>query len=294
MMAPDTFRFLESWTQLLPRAGGAVVALAGSGGCTTLLLRVIEALRAVSSAHPRVLVTQTTDHPVPLSHREGLLEVAGGRLDPTVDVSAWERGPVRWAAGEVLAPASDRRAGLDVATIESLRRALQPDVVLVQAHASCGTPLRRDAIAPVWPSHLHLALLVSPLSVVGRLWDARTVAGSGPHSDTRGEPRRVTSADVLESMRDLVAAVPPVARPLPFLTGFGSYRDLDGMFALVQELWDPPRVPVVCLGELLGDERRDAADLAGLDAAARAGALEGERVYAVYPAALDDVGEESG
>ncbi len=285
-MPPDSFRFLDSWTSLLPRQGGAVIALAGSGGCTTLLLRVIEAFIATRAGAdtPRVLVTQTTAHPVPLLHHDALVEFDGST---STSSTAWERGPLVWVTGPRLEPVSDRRAGLTPAEITLVSEAFAPDVVVVQAHASCGAPLRQDGVDPVWPFDLRLAILVTPLSVVGRPWNERSVAGARAEFDANGEPRRVSSPDVLDAARGLIETVPAGARPLPFFTGFGSFRDLDGMFTLVGSLWDPPRVPVVCLGELLGDERRDAADLAALDASSREGALRGERVYAVYPAELD-------
>ena len=288
MMAPDSFRFLDSWTRLLPRRGGAVIALAGSGGCTTLLLRILEILGAVeegTAAHPpRVLVTQTTAHPVPLQHLDAHVEFEAlvGGPQP-----ARSRGALTWVTGPLLDATSDRRAGLNSAQFESVVRACAPEVVVVQAQASSGTPLRRDASEPIWPANTGLAIAVAPLSVVGRTWDERSVAGAVAECDPNGDPRRVTTTDVLDDLRAVLSTVPLTARPMPFLTGFGSFRDLDGMFALVQALWEDPRVPVVCLGELLGDERRDAADLAALDASTRAGALSGDRVYAVYPAELD-------
>lgn len=288
-MAQDSFRFLDSWTSLLPRRGGAVVALVGSGGCTTLLLRVIDALTThePGSVAPRVLVTQTTAHPVPVLHQDALVEFEALSANAG---TAWERSSLMWVTGPRVDLANDRRAGITPAEIAAVSEALAPDVVVVQAHASCGTPLRVDDTDPVWPRDLRLAIVVAPLSVVGRPWNERSVAGARAEFDANGEPRRVSSSDVLDAARRLVDRVPAGARPLPFFTGFGSFRDLDGMFTLVGSLWDPPRLPVVCLGELLGDERRDAADLAALDASSREGALRGDRVYAVYPADLDGEG----
>jgi hypothetical protein len=61
------------------------------------------------------------------------------------------------------------------------------------------------------------------------------------------------------------------------------------MFELVGELCALPGAKAVCLAELLGDERRDAADSKGLPEGSPAlEFLRGERVYAVYPAELDE------
>jgi probable selenium-dependent hydroxylase accessory protein YqeC len=287
-MARDAFRFLDSWTRLLPRRGGAVVALVGSGGCTTLLLRMIDELTSAREL-PRILVTQTTPHPVPLQYQHACI---GFDDAMQADERVWENSSLVWITGDEVDLRSDRRAGLDPSACDSLRGAIAPDVVLVQAHASCATPLRIDAVPPCWPLRTHLAVVVAPLGVVGRPWNERSVAGARAEFSDDGEPRRVSTDDVLEQVLDLVTRAPEGARPLPFLTSFGSYRDLDGMFALVQSLWDPPRLPVVCLGELLGDERRDAADLAALAGEAAQQMLERERVYAIYPALMDSTDAE--
>ena len=301
-MDQDSFRFLDPWTQLLPRRGAVVVAFAGSGGCTTALLRFLHHLRSGApepdGRRPRVLVTQTAPHPVPMAFRHA--KVAASETAAAGEML--EREGVAWVVGEEAGDGTDRHGDLAPARIEGLRSALAPDVVLVQAQASAGTPLRRDGVAPRWPESLGLAVLVAPVSAVGRLYGPQTVRGAesgGPEEPTSAppagtdppeadEPRRIRTEDVVDQVADLVATVPEGARPLPFFTGFGSYRDMDGMFEAVQRLWDPPRVPLVCLAELLGDPRRDEADRRGLQGDAASVALEGERVYALYPASLDE------
>jgi hypothetical protein len=274
----DRFRFLDEWTDLLPREGASVLAVSGSGGCTSFLLSVLRHLRREGR---RVLWTQTTPHAVPF-------DLLPARCGPGED-EVRRRLDTEGVACVVGAPLErDRHAGLDVDAIEALRRATRPDVVLVEAHTSCTAPLRSGGEGPVWPRTTHLAVVVGSLAAVGRVADERSVHGPALAPEEGEEPRRIRTSDVLASVGTWLATVPPAARPLPFFTGFGPYRDVDGMFEVVLELWDPPRVPVVCLAELLGDDRREAADRAGLDADTAQGVPSGERVYAVYPASMDD------
>ncbi len=277
-MADDSFRFLRPWHQLLPPAGSAVVAVAGSGGCTTALLRL---LRVYRDRGARVLVSQTTPHPVPFSLRDRVCAPEAGTLRESLDAHG-----VAWTAdGD-----GDRPAGLDPGRLEALARDSGAEVLLVEAQASAGVPLRADPEpAPVWPHRLQLALVVGNLGVVGRPYGPRTVVGvDEPQLTDEGDPRRVRTDEVTAAVGSVLATVPDTARPLPFLTGFGAFRDIDGMFALVQELVDPPRRPVVCLAELLGDDRRDAADARDREGSAESMWYDDERVYAVYPGFLDD------
>ncbi|HKK71888.1 MAG TPA: hypothetical protein VKA86_11765 [Candidatus Krumholzibacteria bacterium] len=277
-MADDSFRFLRPWHQLLPPAGDAVVAVAGSGGCTTTLLRL---LRVYRERGARVLVSQTTAHPVPFALREQRCapdqEAVRGSLDA--------HGVAWTGEGD-----GDRPGGLAPERLDALARESGAEVLLVEAQASAGVVLRSEPEpAPVWPRRLQLALAVGNLAAVGRPYGPRTVVDvDEPQFTDDGDPRRVRTEEVTRAVRSVLATVPETARPLPFLTGFGAFRDIDGMFDLVQELVDPPRRPVVCLAELLGDERRDTAD-----ARDRAGESESpwhddERVYAIYPAWLDE------
>ena len=271
-MSPvEEFAFLEPWHRLLPDRG--VVAVAGSGGCTTVLLALLEVWR---ERRTRVLVSQTEAHPVPFPLIDCEVEAEAGAVRERLD-----RDGVAFVAG---AQGTGRRPGLHPDRLEELRAGSGADVLLVQAQASAGQLVRTRPVEPVWPRGLGLAVLVAQVGAAGRLWNAAT-----GEPDPALPPRRVEVSDLVASLRPVLDSLPPGARPLPFLTGLGAWRDLDGMFAIVQEFWEDPRVWVVVLGELIGDERRDAADLRGLPGHVEDPFATG-RVYAVYPAALDDGG----
>ena len=118
------------------------------------------------------------------------------------------------------------------------------------------------------------------------------MAGEPASPVVDGEPRRVRSEEALSQLTEpngLLSQVPEGVPVLPFLCGFGAYRDVDGMFALVSELWERPGLRAVLLAELVGNPRIDAAErLQAGEAPSGASHLEGERVYALYPARLDD------
>jgi len=264
----EEFAFLDPWSGVLPDRG--VVAVAGSGGCTTVLLALVEQWRERGR---RVLVSQTVPHPVPYSLRDQQCAPRAEELRVALD-----RTGCAWTCAD---PGDGRRPGIEPDLLEELRVGSRADVVVVQTQESCGQLVRTRPLPPVWPHGLGLAVLVAQVGAVGRTW-----TGATGEADDSPEPRRVELDDLLASLRPLLADLPPGVRPLPFLTGLGAWRDLDGMFRVVQELWQNPGVLVVALAELLGDERREHADLRGIpERVARP--FEGRRIYAVYPAELD-------
>jgi hypothetical protein len=265
----EEFAFLDPWHRAIPDRG--VVAIAGSGGCTTVLLALLEEWRRRGL---RVLVSQTTAHPVPFALLDAVAEPEPDAVRRQLQSSG--------VAVAVDGSGDGRRPGLDPGRLERLRKDAGADLMVVQAQDSTGQLLRAEPSVPVWPQGVGLAVLVAQVGCAGRLWTAATGA-----EDDADPPRRVEVSDLVESLRPLQAGLPEGARPLPFLTGLGAWRDLDGMFSIVQNFWDDPRVWVVALGELVGDARRDEADLRGLPAGVPT-PFESDRIYAVYPAALDE------
>jgi len=269
----DRFSFLDPWWLFLPEGGSAVLSVAGSGGKTTLLRRLHDHYRSRGQS---VLWTQTVEHPAPV----GITSVG-----PEDDEAAQKALEVDGAVHV----ATDGTAALSPAQIEAIRERLRPSVVLVETHARAGSPLRRDGVAPRWPVQSQLLFLVGSLAAVGRPWNSSTVVGVADEIAADTEPRRIESSDVLDGILlgepSLLESAPEGPLLMPFFTGFGSFRDMDGMFDIVMQLCAHDRVRAVCLAELLGDERRDSADRASLGEGSPAGdLLSGERIYTVYPA----------
>lgn len=286
-MSPvEEFAFLDPWHQLLPERG--VVGIAGSGGCTTLLLALTRIWRERGQS---VLVAQTTAHPVPFGLEQARVaaqaEAVAAQIRDAGLAVVTSGGDRAGKRGGKSGGMSGREGGISPDELEDLRSASGADVMVVQAQASAGQLLRTGSAAPLWPRSMGLALLVAQVGLAGRLWKGVTGEDDGDMETASGGPRRVEVADLVQSLNPLLETLPASARPLPFLTGLGAWRDLDGMFSIVQEFWQDPRVWVVALGELIGDERRDAADLRDLPAQVQDPFANG-RIYAVYPAGLDD------
>ncbi len=280
----EELRFLSPWTLLLPVDGRPVVAVTGRGGKTALLHRLHRHYRGEGLS---VLWTQTTDHPAP----EGV-DAASVDAPPEELKARFLRRASLFVAARP--DAKGAWGGLAPASVERLRDLLEPDVVLVEvAPSSLAAPGSSEGKAADgssrWPRPLHLVLLVAGLQEVGR---RRPGAGAERVLPGDDPVPRVQSRDLLEDLlgeKGLLPMTPPGVPVLPFLAGLGSYRDMDGMFEIVARLWEHERVQVVLLGELVGPPRIDQAETA-LAAGLPGGAphLAGERVYALYPARLDE------
>jgi hypothetical protein len=247
----EEFRFLRPWTLVLPDAFPCVLAVAGCGAKSTLLERLAGEYEKLGR---RVIVTRTAPGPPP----------AGGE-------------------GLTVLPQCDPDE-----CFADLARRHGADVVLVEAQDSCGSLLWPDAPAPRWPSDCDLVLGVMNLQALGRLWSPGLV-----HLGfDGGEERRVQVSDLLECFTRMgvrEGRLPNGLAWIPFLSGLGALRDVDAMFDLGQRLWEDFGARLVCFGELIGDPRRDAADRAGIEGSAASGDfLTEDRVYAIYPARLDE------
>jgi hypothetical protein len=247
----EEFRFLRPWTLVLPDAFPCVLAVAGCGAKSTLVARLASEYRSLGK---RVIVTRTAPGPPP----------AGGEDVTTLPVCDCDD------------------------SFADLARRHGADVVLVEAQDSCGSLLWPHAPMPRWPRDCDLAFGVMNLQALGRLWSPELVhLGSDG-----GEERRVQVGDLLDSFARMgvhEGRLPNGLPWIPFLSGFGALRDVDAMFGLGQRLWEDFGARLVCFGELMGDPRRDAADRAGIEGSAASGDFLTEgRVYAIYPARLDE------
>jgi len=278
----EELRFLDPWTLLLPLEGRPVIAVAGEGGKTALLHRLHRYYRERGAS---VLWTQTVEHPAP----EGVPEARVDEPFPRLRERLSSEGSL-FVAGA--AAAAEGRGGLDAAGIEELRRRLAPDVVLVECQAPFDAAAKELSMPPVhWPEPVHLVFLVTGLHRVGHLKSGVVEEGDGAADDA---PARVHTSDLIEILAGeggLLRQVPSGVPVLPFLAGLAAYRDMDGMFEIVDRLWSAEGLKVVLMGELVGPARIDEAEKAAASALPQgAPHLAGERIYAMYPARLDEEG----
>ena len=82
MSTVEEYAFLDPWERVLPDRG--VVGIAGSGGCTTVLLAVVEIWR---TRELRVLVSQTTAHPVPFDFVQYAVEPVVDAVRASLDTN---------------------------------------------------------------------------------------------------------------------------------------------------------------------------------------------------------------
>ncbi len=264
----EDFRFLRPWTQMLPQDFPCVLAVVGSGAKTTLIARLHREYRREGR---RVLVTRSAPGPAPAGDFGELVET-------DVDV----RQILEREGSAIL-----ERAGVEV-DLREWAECVGAEVVLVEAQASTGSLVWPEAPPPALPRGCTFACAVANLQALGRLWSPEVVHADPGQTDPT---RRVEVGDLLASMPRsttgdgrLEGGVPWI----PFLTGFGALRDIDAMFSIGRELWEEHGARWLGFGELLGDERRDLADRAGVeDTPAAQQFLQEDRIYVIYPASVD-------
>lgn len=243
------FRFVDPWHAFLPREGGHVVAIAGSGGKTSLMRACAEALRADGA--PVVVTTTTRTEPLawPGLVPRAWEDVAEGRArgEPYLAVHAGGPDPAKWH-------------GLSIAQADRLGRLLPDHVALVEADGSARLPLKlhRDD-EPVWPGRTSLAVLVMGLGALdrplaatlhrhGRLPAPWLPAGDGAAWTWELLLRLLAGPG---GYRGRVPAGVPVALAL---TQLAACRDGPGLYAFVGRAMAEARIPLVLLAELAGGE----------------------------------------
>ncbi len=240
-------RFLAQWHEFLPREGGHVIAVAGSGGKTSLLRQCAAVLRAADV--PVVVTTTTRTEP----------------LDwPGLELCAWEQVAGDGAAAPFLfvrggAHPADKWPGISPAQVDSLGRLLPRHVALVEADGAAKLPvkLHRDD-EPVWPGRTSLALLVMGLGALGRPV-AATLHRHGrlPAPWLPDGPGATWTWDLLwqllASPGGYRSRVPEGVPAALALTQLGRCGDSRGLFDFVARAMQEARLPLVLLAELEGE-----------------------------------------
>lgn len=222
------FAFLDPWSGFLPRSGGHLIGVSGSGGKTSLL-------RAFAAHYRRegipVLLTCTT------------------RTEPVPGVPAWALGEVP-AAGDLPAVAylhggaraDGKWEGLAPPVVDDLLDRHPDRIVLAEVDGSAKTPLKLYKPGePCWPATTSLAVVMMGAQGVG------SSAGGNLHrlgrdGVTPGILRDLPPFTVLEwtHLQTLLtgeggylARIPPGVPVVLGLSGLDQVADSIGLFAFV-------------------------------------------------------------
>ena len=151
-----SFGFVEPWHLFLPRDGGHVISVMGSGGKTSILRAFAGTYRDLGI--PVVVTTTTRSEPLPGMPAMNFSELEHADCGALPDVFFLHGG----VTGD------DKWAGLAPAAVDALGGRLPDRVVLVEVDGSASLPVKlyRDD-EPVWPRRTSLAVVVMGTAAVG-------------------------------------------------------------------------------------------------------------------------------
>lgn len=238
------FSFLDPWHLFLPREGGHVIAIMGSGGKTSLLKAFAEVYRQQNV--PVLLTTTTRTEPLPEYPVLDLEELAGGppsALPPVFFLKDGTTEEGKWC-------------GLTPEAVDDLGRQFPDRVVLAEVDGAAKQPLKIHRPGePVWPGRTSLAVVVMGAGAVG------CFANQGVHRLGR-VPCPVLDelpAGALLEWDHLLALLlgeggylDQVPRGVPVLlalAGMGEVDDGIGLFDFVGRAMGEARLPLVLFCE---------------------------------------------
>ena len=260
------FAFVGPWHLFLPQDGGHVVAVAGSGGKTTLL-RVFAATYGELGV-PTILTTTTRTEPL-------------AEFTPVLWADLVEDPDLVPADAFVHAGIADdgKWLGVEPEQADRLGELLPGRVVLAEVDGAAKHPVKlyRNG-EPVWPRRTSLAVVVMGTAAIGAQ-AGRVVHRLGRITD--GPLSSLSSDEIFtwDHLRDLLldvggylAQVPEQVPTILALTGMDDLTDSIGLFEFVGHAMDHERLPLTLflgLGEMGPDLRtacRNDADGTGPDA----------------------------
>lgn len=243
------FSFVDPWHSFLPREGGHVVALSGSGGKTSLQRALGEFYR--DQGVPVLLTCTTRTEPL-----AGLpvcdLDDEGGRAAIADEPLVYLRGGVgrdgKWL-------------GLEAAAVDRLGADHPDRVVVVETDGAGKQPVKwyRDG-EPVWPARTSLAIVVLGLSaleeragdVVFRFDSERFAPLAGMQETTRWTWDHLHT--LLTAEGGYVDHVPAGVPVVLALTQMGEVNDSIGLFDFMGRVMAEPRLGLAMFCETSGDE----------------------------------------
>ena len=243
------FSFVDPWHQFLPREGGHVVALCGSGGKTSLMMALAGWYR--QEGVPLFLTTTTRTEPlagVPVSAMANPCG-AGNCLDePILFLRSGEDRQGKWLG---LSPEGVDRLGAD-----------HPDrLVLVEADGAGKLPLKlyREG-EPVWPARTSLALVVMGLGALGeKAQDVLFRFGRVAYpalAELQAETRWTWDHyhTLLTGPGGYLEQVPADVPVVLVLAGMGGLTDSIGLFDFMGKAMTHPRIPLGLFCETSGEK----------------------------------------
>ncbi len=242
------FSFLDPWHLFLPREGGHILGLMGSGGKTSLQ----RALAAVYTAEgvPTVLTGTTLCEPL-----DGIpvLDLADLDQDPDLPLSFYLRAGVT---------PEGKWQGITGRQVDELGHLLPDRVVLAEVDGSAKRPLKIHTTGePVWPQRTSLAVVVMGAGAVGSFVSDEHVhrLGRVPCAALDELPGGAMLEwdhllALLQEPGGYLEQVPEGVPALLAMAGMGQVEDSIGLFDFVGRAMAHPRLPLTLFCETGGEQ----------------------------------------
>lgn len=243
------FSFVDPWSLFLPREGGHVVAVCGSGGKTSLLKIFAEQLAA---DNVKVILTCTTRSEV----LDGYPVFDLGGLD---DENLQNPPPIFYLHDGMAD--QDKWCGLAANDVDRLGEKFPEHLVLVEVDGSAKMPLKYYRPGePVWPERTSLAVIVMSMAAVGDF------AGEVVHRFDKEEfpPLKELRSDstwlwdhsftLLTAPGGYLDQVPQQVPVVLAMSCMAGQDDSIGMFEFTGKAMENERLPLVVFCETTGEE----------------------------------------
>jgi probable selenium-dependent hydroxylase accessory protein YqeC len=243
------FGFVDPWHMFLPREGGHVIGVMGSGGKTSLLLAMAEMYRKIPL--PVVLTTTTRSEMLPLVPSVEYGELSDREISEMPDVFFLHGGTT----------SDGKWSGLSSDQVDALGGIFPDRVILVEVDGAARFPVKiHKDDEPVWPSRTSLGIVVMGTSAVGsKTEDVLHRFGTRdwpPLADLKSWTVWEWShaLDLLLKPGGYLARVPEGIPCVLALTGMDEQPDSIGLFEFVGQAMDNPRLPLTMFCDFGQDE----------------------------------------